>query len=197
MSTTSNNKSDTELISLILSGEIKLFTNLIKRYEAKLMSYLSCRCHDSTTVDDIFQETCIAIYKNLSQYNTQFPFGAWIFGIARNKCNQYYRKVTPMGTASADIAVDLSTPVRQLITVESSNEFWQEAKRLLSDDLFSIFWLHYQEEQSIKDISQSCRMTESNVKVSLFRARKKLSTSTILSHLANSNRPNPALAHQL
>jgi len=183
--THSNLLSDSEIVSQILAGEISLFRALIQRYEKKLLSYLHRRCGNEGLVDDIYQETCIAIYSNLNQYKPEFAFGAWAFGIARNKSNEVFRKQKPQCEVNESDAVDYNSPAEQLEQVDSSSMFWNEARRLLNDDQFNTLCLRYQEDMSVKQISQHLQKSESNIKIHLFRARKALAGSMLLANHIN------------
>lgn len=166
-----------------LAGETSAFSVIVAEHELKIASFLLKRCPVKTDADDLLQETFIAAYKNLSQYNPQYPFSAWIFGIARNKANEHFRKIQKLSTTSADHApeaIHAETPHHKLSTAEQADLFWTEAKRILSEDQFTALWLKYQEEQSIAEISETMQKSLSNVKIQLFRARKALAQSKLI-----------------
>ncbi|MEO1857593.1 MAG: sigma-70 region 4 domain-containing protein [Rubritalea sp.] len=60
------------------------------------------------------------------------------------------------------------------------NSFWDESKRLLSQDQVSALWLKYQENLGISEIAHTLDKSEANVKIFLFRARKALAKSNLL-----------------
>lgn len=146
------------------------------------MAYLTKRCGTATPVEDLFQETFIAAYRNLKHYNPSFPFSAWIFGIARNKTNEHYRKVKSIHRVDPPASVEYESPQSILDQAQTIDLFWNEAKRLLNDDQFSALWLRYQEEFSIKEIATTMNKSESNIKILLFRARKELAGSKALAN---------------
>ncbi len=59
-----------------------LFEILVRENSTMLTSYLRCAVRDPTTVDDLFQETFLIAWKNLSRYDRSRPFAPWIRGIA-------------------------------------------------------------------------------------------------------------------
>lgn len=189
-------------IQRILSGEISFFSQIVDSHHKKIRSYISKRCSNKTDTEDIIQEIFIAAFNNLSQYDSTKPFSAWIFGIARNKSNDHYRKVQriPIPTESIDNtdstivatsgSVQLSnhsqqdTPASILATREQSNQFWEESKRILTEEQFTAIWLKYQSEFNVSEISIAMKISLSNTKIHLFRARKKLATSPLINQLA-------------
>ena len=146
------------------------------------MAYLTKRCGTFTPVDDLFQETFIAVYRNLKQYNSSLPFSAWIFGIARNKTNEHYRKIKSIHDIESPNSIEHTSPSSLLNQALTIDLFWNEAKRLLNEDQFTALWLRYQEEFAIKEISEAMNKSKSNIKVLLFRARKELANSKALAN---------------
>jgi len=177
------------IIQRILGGEVASFSQIVESHHLKVRSYIAKRCSNKADAEDITQEIFIAAYHNLSQYDTAMSFSAWLFGIARNKSNEHFRKIkrNPLSvdvqeipefshTNSPDILVSLD---------EKSKCFWEEAKRVLSEEQFTAIWLKYQSELSVTEISVALQMTISNAKIQLFRARKKLAASNLINQLAS------------
>lgn len=171
-------------IQSILDGNTTSFAYIIENYQSKIRSFINKRCANSADSDDITQEIFIAVHKNLYQYKSELPFSAWIFGIARNKANEHFRKVKQFPTAieHTDDAGHTDTPQSRIVSTEQSNEFWNEAKRILSEEQFTAIWLKYQQDLQVSDICKHMQISLSNVKIHLFRARKKLSESTLINN---------------
>lgn len=189
----SQHTSDKEIVTRILGGDSDSLRILIQRYEKKLAAYLLKRCQNSAQVDDLLQETFIAAYKDLAKYNQSLPFSAWLFGIARNKANDFYRKSSTLLAVEDVDPVDEESPLHLLDHKDFADHFWIEVRRALGENQFTAIWLRYQEGLSVKEISQTMEESASNIKILLFRARKALSQSSILSqwncepHLHQSN----------
>ncbi len=176
------------IIQRILGGEISSFSQIVHNHHLKIRSYISKRCSNITDAEDITQEIFIAAYNNLSQYDNAKPFSAWIFGIARNKSNEHFRKIKRIPQAvDIDDLPELShsdSPASIVSIDEKSKHFWDEAKRILSEEQFAAIWLKYQSDLSVSEISEALVISVSNTKIHLFRARKKLATSHLISQLA-------------
>jgi len=177
------------IIQNILSGDTAVFARLIDTYQHNIRAYLAKRCANHADADDITQETFIAAFNNLSQYDKTKPFSAWLFGIARNKSNEHFRKQKripiPTTPDSSPEPSHIDTPASRLTISEKSSHFWTEAKRILNEQQFTAIWLKYQQDLSIADISTAMDLTQANIKILLFRARKKLATSTTINNLAS------------
>lgn len=185
MNTTLTDTTEQKSIQRILSGDVSVFSEIINSHQLKIRSYIYKRCSNHADAEDITQEIFIAAFNNLPQYDTSKPFSAWLFGIARNKSNEHFRKAkrVPIPSESPPEIGHLDTPDAQVSTTEKSNQFWTEAQSILNEEQFTAIWLRYQQEYSILEIATAMKITSANAKIHLFRARKKLSTSTIINHL--------------
>lgn len=65
----------------LLGGEMPVLERFVK--------YRIRNQHDA---DDILQEVCMAAFKNFEGLNHQNRFKSWLLGIARHKCNDYFRE---------------------------------------------------------------------------------------------------------
>ncbi|SHJ14490.1 RNA polymerase sigma-70 factor, ECF subfamily [Rubritalea squalenifaciens DSM 18772] len=171
---------DEELVRMVLAGCTNSYRSIIARYENKLMAFLLKRLNERSDAQDVCQETFIAIYRNLESFDTEKSFSAWIYGIARNKANDHFRKLKPLPEPANASDILSTTPRTDLDSNEQAEVFWDEARRLLSDDQFTALWLHYQQEMPVKMISETMKQSPSNVKIHLFRGRKALAQSSLL-----------------
>ncbi|MFT6794044.1 MAG: RNA polymerase sigma-70 factor (ECF subfamily) [Rubritalea sp.] len=172
-------------IRSILDGNTSAFTHIINAHQNKIRAFINKRCSNSADSDDITQEIFIAVHKNLHQYKSEFPFSAWIFGIARNKANEHFRKAKrlPIPSEHTEDVGHSDNPQSRIFIAEKSNQFWNEAKRVLSEEQFIAIWLKYQQDLQVTDICEHMQITQSNVKIHLFRARKKLAQSKLINNL--------------
>ncbi|WP_346189449.1 RNA polymerase sigma factor [Rubritalea halochordaticola] len=171
---------DEELVRMVLAGCTNSYRSLITRYENKLMAFLLKRLNERSDAQDVFQETFIAIYRNLETFDPDKSFSAWLYGIARNKANDHFRKLKPLPEPANSSGILNATPRTDLDSNEQAEVFWDEAKRLLSEDQYTALWLHYQQEMPVKMIGETMKQSLSNVKIHLFRGRKALSQSSLL-----------------
>jgi len=92
-------KIEQHLINEIARGSTIAFEKLYKKYVNIVYSYLLTRCSDKDDALDILQETFISIWESSGSYQGQSKPVTWIIGIARNKLNDYFRRVYRQGDA--------------------------------------------------------------------------------------------------
>lgn len=67
------------------------FEKLLCEYRSAVERFVKYKLPSSFDADDILQEVYIAANRNFDKLSDKSNFKAWIIGIARNKCNDYYR----------------------------------------------------------------------------------------------------------
>ena len=117
-------------------------------------------------------------YMNLSSFNGISSFSTWLYRIAYNTAISYTRK-----RKNEEYVVDdkvwntiSDTEVDDALSDESEAqiELLMNALQKLPPEDRALITLYYEEEKSVKEISSIFNLSESNVKVRLFRLRKKL-----------------------
>jgi len=154
-----------------------------------VLTLITAKCGYTADICDIFQETYMELYQVLSKRGVDYVTNekALVLKIAKRKIARYYsllerlRFFISLNTlscigdevelsdvdASSFMTEDFS--VNQT-TLETARQYIQSK----SEDVQKIFYLMYDVDLSIKEISQALNMTESNVKNKLYRTLKDL-----------------------
>jgi len=77
--------SDEEIVKKVIAGDKLAYENIIERYQAKLVRYVSYLLKDNTEAEDVVQDTFIKAYMNLNSLNLSKKFSSWIYRIAHNE----------------------------------------------------------------------------------------------------------------
>jgi RNA polymerase sigma-70 factor, ECF subfamily len=72
-------------------GDREAFLALMKDLSPMLTSFLRRRIADNHELEDVCQETLIAIYESRHTYQSARPLEPWIFAIARHVAANHYR----------------------------------------------------------------------------------------------------------
>jgi RNA polymerase sigma-70 factor (ECF subfamily) len=86
--------SDSELVSLYITGNENAFELLVKRHKNKVFTTVLLIVKDTYTAEDLLQDTFIkAIHTMKSgRYNEEGKFSSWICRIAHNLAIDFFRK---------------------------------------------------------------------------------------------------------
>lgn len=82
---------DAHLARRAVKGDTRAFGVLMRRHEAGLAQAARSFGIPETDIDDVVQETCLAAWRHLADYDTARPFRAWLFRIALNKMRDLHR----------------------------------------------------------------------------------------------------------
>src|SRR5690348_14190913 len=78
--------SEQGIIEKILAGEKRLFEILIRRYNPVLYKIARCYGFNHQDAEDIMQETHVAAYKSLKDFQYKASYKTWISKIMIHKC---------------------------------------------------------------------------------------------------------------
>lgn len=80
-----------DLLKGMLAGTEEAFDAFVRRYQAKVRSYLGRFIRDAEAADDLAQETFIAAFRSLESYKGTSNLSLWLLGIARNLALKHVR----------------------------------------------------------------------------------------------------------
>lgn len=157
------------------AGDSAACNELLTRLSKQLRTYFSRRMESgSADVEDLVQETLMAIHRRRMNYDAGQPFGAWAYAVARYKLIDHWRRSRIRKHVPIDDVVDW---LADSATAEEG------ATRADLDRILAT--LPDRQQQLIRDVKLSglslaeagakAGMTEGAAKVALHRAMKTLS----------------------
>jgi len=75
---------DSALVARFLEGEKRAFSELVARYQARLLNFVYRTTGDRERAEDLVQETFIRVYRHLHRFDQTRKFSTWIYTIASN-----------------------------------------------------------------------------------------------------------------
>jgi RNA polymerase sigma-70 factor (ECF subfamily) len=150
------------------------FLRLYDEYFPRLYNYARYRCGDAETADDLAAQAFERALAHLKDYDPQrAPFGAWLFGIARNLVNDQLRAARrrdclPLEVCDAHPA-PVASPEERLIQVEAQAELLAALARL-SERERDLLSLKFGAGLTNRRIAEVTGLSEGNVGVILYRA---------------------------
>ncbi len=83
---------DEELLTRLRRGEHDLFGLLVRRHERELYGYLRRYTGDPELAADVFQNTCVAVFTKIRQYEPGRAARPWLYAIATNQAIDAMRR---------------------------------------------------------------------------------------------------------
>src|SRR6202045_3600597 len=107
---------ETEVLSLAREGDVKAFSELVRRYEGKIFRLAQHITQNREDAEDILQEAFLKAYEHLDQFQGNSKFYTWIVRIAVNQALMKLRKRKTDRTVSLDEQIDTGedTVVREI-----------------------------------------------------------------------------------
>jgi len=176
---------DRALVSRILEGDRDRFTELVKRYEKRVVNYVYRITHRYEEAHDLAQEIFVKVYMALDRYDAKYQFSTWLFRIAQNTAIDALRKKSVVEVpiskpaASEDDAKEREfadtgvSPYRALKNKQLASAI-DKAVLELPADYRELIQLRHFAELSYEEIASMKKLPLGTVKNKLFRARNML-----------------------
>lgn len=171
-------KNDSYYIEKVKAGQANYFSYIVEHYQDIVFSIALKVLKNREDAEEMAQESFIKAYKSLHSFKGNAKFSTWLYRITYNTCISEVRKRKTHFASTDDIEIrDESTEINlDGIPEENRALAIKKAMSQLSEEEYTLVLLYYFEEQSIEEISTVTQLSESNTKVKLYRARKKLYT---------------------
>lgn len=85
-------QTETLLIDRIRAGQQDAWSELIARFEGRLLAFVGSRANSRAAAEDVVQETFIGFLTSLPNYDTRRPLESYLFSIAAHKLTDYLRR---------------------------------------------------------------------------------------------------------
>src|SRR5215213_3336641 len=83
---------DRALVARILGGDPDRFSELVTRYEKRVINYVYRITHRYEDAHDLAQDIFVKVYLALDRYDPKYQFSTWLFRIAQNSAIDALRK---------------------------------------------------------------------------------------------------------
>jgi RNA polymerase sigma-70 factor (ECF subfamily) len=163
------------------AGDGAAWDALLRRYQLPVFAYVHDLIRERQASLDIVQETFVNAVRHLASLRDDDKFGAWLFGIARQKCVHHWRKLgrdARVFDAASDPSDELpgrdgDTPVGWLIRQEQEEKFLAALDRLPAAHRETVM-LHFLEEFPLEEVAAVTGAPVGTVKSRLHYAKSKL-----------------------
>ncbi len=171
-------KDDSFYIEKIKGGQTQYYSYIVEKYKDIVFSIALKVLKNREDAEEMAQESFIKAFKSLSSFKGKAKFSTWLYRIAYNNCISEIRKRKMHFTSSDDLEIKDEDSDFNLdgVPEENREKIIKAALEKLPEDEYTLILLYYFEDQRIEEISKITQLTESNAKVKLHRARKKLYT---------------------
>jgi RNA polymerase sigma-70 factor (ECF subfamily) len=161
-----------------LKGDTQYFSYFVDKYKDIVFSIALKVLRSREDAEEMAQESFVKAFKSLHTFKGDAKFSTWLYRITYNNCISEVRKKKLKYVSTDDVQISDEVEEMNLdgIPAENRSKYVKAALEKLPEDEYALILLYYFEDKSVEEISEITRLSESNAKVKLFRARKKLHT---------------------
>ncbi len=155
--------------------DVDAFAALYDRHVKSVYRYLYSKVGSSTDAEDLTSQVFLAAVESLHRYPSGVGFRAWLFGIARRKTADYYRK--RRRHVLLDDLEMLPAPSETLLAQVARGQSLRALAHIIariSEEEQELLRLRFGGELSFTEISGLLGMKESAVKMRLYRLIERL-----------------------
>jgi RNA polymerase sigma-70 factor (ECF subfamily) len=159
--------------------QLSEFAELYDQYFPKVFAYVYGRVQDKEVSLDIVSDVFEKAYIKQKSLRSADSFGSWLFTIARNEVSSHWRKEKPAVKAAQEAAWETEIhrhprgPEDTLLHKERLSALSEMVKQLPKREQ-EIIALKFDAELTNREIAHVLSTSEVNVRVTIFRALRKL-----------------------
>ena len=174
-------KEDKYYLDKVLQGNADSYSFIINKYKSKAFTLALRILKNREDAEEASQDAFIKCYYGLNDFSYKSSFSTWLYRIVYTSSISMLRQKKPAAIELDDTIVDSAGPeLREINSAldklkdEEQKYYVNLALSTLDEEDVSILTLYYQLEKSAEEIGEITGLSRSNVKIKLFRIRKKL-----------------------
>lgn len=174
-------KSDSEIVSKILSGDRDLYRRLVDSCSPMIFHLVRSFEKNEEEVKGMVQDIFVKAYTKLDLFDNRAKFSTWIYSIALNYCRDYAKNIRRNNSRFSDLgedfidgqASDFAGPDVSLEQQETEGALLRAIEKLPPEQADPLL-MKYRDGMSYKTISEQTGISVSALKVRVHRARHEL-----------------------
>lgn len=172
---------DQHYINLILNGNTNNFATLVDRYKDMVYTLALKMLNNKEEAEEIAQDTFIKVFNSLSKFKGESKFSTWVYKVTYNTCLDALKKKKKQNNVAyiEDFSEHQTKTLEGIldnIDEKERNRAIQDCLEELPSDEAFLLTLYYFDDKSIEEVAKVLNISTDNVKIKLFRTRKKLAT---------------------
>jgi RNA polymerase sigma factor (sigma-70 family) len=168
---------DRELITRAQSGDSAAHEAIVTQFASMVFRLISRFFRTREDVEDLAQEVFLKVFARIDQVRPNENFPGWLARVTVNTCYDELRKTRRRKAAMESYGPEVAAQhTGGAFTEPDMYGRARLAVQSLDPKLRIPLLLKEVEDMSVEDIAKTMGLTQTNVKVRLFRARKKLAS---------------------
>ncbi|ANF50305.1 hypothetical protein A0O34_07145 [Chryseobacterium glaciei] len=165
-----------ELLLRLRNGEYSAFEIIYSNHKKKIAYRLLRLLNSGDLVEDILQELFIRLWNNREGIDVEKPIEAYLYRIATNLVNDYFREVSRDKKLAEELwhrISELYNPFEEVSQVSADSELFRSIDRL-PEQRKKVFLLCKLEKKSYSEVSRLLEISEAAVNDHITKANRFL-----------------------
>jgi RNA polymerase sigma-70 factor (ECF subfamily) len=172
-------KGDIVYIEQVLAGNINAYSHIVNRHKDKAFNLAFRICGNTEEAEEIAQDSFLKAFRSLRSFKMKSSFSTWLYRIVYNSSISLVRTRKNRVLSLEDFPADTSDFIGYDSNEEVAIEEYRKslvnfALQKLTEEDRALITLFYYEEMNPGEIAEVTGINKTNLKVKLFRARRKM-----------------------
>jgi RNA polymerase sigma factor (sigma-70 family) len=179
MSADRDPRDDEALLAAVGDASTSALHILYRRHSPWLAVRLRGRCNDPDVVNDVLQDTFVAVWKGADGFRGEGDVGAWLWGIAIRRLISRLRKHQRVSVPLSDHSVESEPAVEDAVLVGVEYGRLGPALASLSPELREVVQATILDGLTTRETARLLGIPQGTVKTRAMRARAQLRESLV------------------
>jgi RNA polymerase sigma-70 factor (ECF subfamily) len=162
------------LIPRIIAGDSRAYAEVVRHYQHMVYTVCHRVLRNAEDAEEATQDSFVKAYQNLRTFSGGSKFSTWLYSIAYRTAISQGRKRRTDGQSVDELTSHPAASNSSEMHHGDLKALLEKALGTLNAEDASIISFYYLEEMTVEEIVTVTGSSASNVKVKLFRSRKKL-----------------------
>lgn len=166
---------DEEIVSLYVETQQNVyFEEIYRRYADKVYRKCYSFVYSQQKAEDFTHDIFLKLIVKIGTFKENSKFSTWLYSITYNFCMDQIRVNKKMAETSIDDSFDIVEEEEDLEFASMKSKGLKRSLEQIPSDEKALLLMKYQDDFSIKEISETLKISESAVKMRLLRSKDKL-----------------------
>ncbi|WP_337042827.1 RNA polymerase sigma factor [Emticicia sp. 17c] len=166
-------------IERVKKGDSASYAFLVNKYKNMAFTVALKIVANVEEAEDTIQESFLKAYQQIHTFENKSKFSTWLYTIVyRTALSKLPSNKTSFMALNEDIhekyTTDYTNIPLETLSIKDTQKYVKEAIARLPKSEALLITLYYMNENSLKEIEEITGITLNNIKIKLYRARKKL-----------------------
>ncbi len=169
-----NQETELNQVKLLLIGDRKTISIFTDTYGQFMYNVCYKILQSTPDAEEATQDSVLKVLKNLHSFDIKSSLKAWCYTIAYRTAIDYKRRTRSTVELKDDSYFVSDKQADVIVEEDDRKKNVSKMIQSLDEESRTIVTIFYLEERNIKEVMKITGLTESNIKIKLFRARKHM-----------------------